>query len=148
VTLPKEGCDIVGLRIPDYTKKREIQRDYWEWLIKTAKGLNDRPSVLIGDFNTDPRFGMHRCGDCIGRLIDEGWRLASPAEGASFWTIRAKVPCRIDHAFVSQHFTVLDSRYVSDLGEHGFIGITKDALSDHGILWVDVERAHAASPVK
>ncbi|MGO9924558.1 MAG: endonuclease/exonuclease/phosphatase family protein [Isosphaeraceae bacterium] len=140
VILPQEGCEILGLRVPDFSKQRTIQRTCWDWIIETATTVRDRPFVIMGDFNTDPRYRRTMCGDCIGRLSDEGWQHASPIEGASYWTLKHKLPCRIDHAFVSQHFTILDSRYVSDLGEQGFIGTTKDALSDHAILWIDVER--------
>ncbi len=140
VSLPHEGCEILGLRVPDYSKQPKMQRACWEWIIETAKTVKDRPFVLIGDFNLDPRYTQTVCGDCIGKMIEDGWQLASPKEGASYWTLKDKVPCQIDHALVSGHFTILDSRYVSDFGELGSIGVTKDALSDHAILRIDIER--------
>jgi endonuclease/exonuclease/phosphatase family metal-dependent hydrolase len=139
VSLPHEGCEILGLRIPDYSNDPKTKRACWNWIIETATTVKDRPFVLIGDFNTDPDDPDALFRDCPGRLIDGGWQLASPGEGASYWTVKGK-PYRLDHAFVSQHFTVLESRYVSDFGALGSIGHSKDALSDHAILWIDIER--------
>ena len=138
VILPQNGYEILGLRIPDYSKQPKIKRACWDWIIETAATVKDRPFVLIGDFNTDPDDPDALCRDCIGKLTDGGWQLASPSEGASYWTVKGK-PCRLDHAFVSQHFTILESRYVSDLGALGSIGHSKDALSDHAILLIDIE---------
>ena len=63
--------------------------------------MKDRPFVMIGDFNTDPNYSPSRCGDCIKRLVDDGWQLATPAGGSSFWTLNGNAVC-IDHAFVSR----------------------------------------------
>ncbi len=140
VILPQDGCEILGLRIPDYGKEPKTKRACWNWIIETASIVKNRPFVMIGDFNTDPDDPSTLCKDCIGKLTDDGWQLASPKDGASWWTLKDKVPCRIDHAFVSQHFTVLESRYVSDLGALGSIGHSKEALTDHAILLIDIER--------
>ena len=137
--LPQEGCEILGLRIPDYSKEPKIKRTCWDWIIETATTVKNRPFVLIGDFNTDPDDPDALCRDCIGTLTDGGWQLASPGEGASYWTVKGNSR-RLDHAFVSQSLTVLDSRYVSHFGALGMIGFTKDALSDHAILVIDIER--------
>ena len=40
----------------------------------------------------------------------------------------------------AQHFTVLESRYVSDLGALGSIGHSKESLSDHAILLIDIAK--------
>lgn len=139
VTLPEKGCEILGLRVPDYSDKPKIQRACWDWIIDTGKTVKDRPFVLIGDFNMDPRYSRTRHGDCTGRMIDYGWQLAIPKEGASFWTPGRMVPCLLDYAFVSGHFTILDASYVSDFAGRGSIGRTKESLSDHAILWIDIE---------
>jgi len=140
IRLPHEGCEILGLRVPDYSKQRTKQRECWDWIIETAATVKDRPFVLIGDFNTDPRYPRFMCGDCIGKLIEGGWQLATPTDGASYWTVNDRTPCRIGHAFVTQHFKVLNARYVTEFGALGILGSTKDALSDHAILLIEIER--------
>jgi endonuclease/exonuclease/phosphatase family metal-dependent hydrolase len=138
--LPQDGCEVLGLRIPDYSSHPKTKRACWNWIIETAASVKDHPFVLIGDFNTDPDDPDALCRDCIGKLTDGGWQMASPKEGASYWTINGN-PRRLDHAFVSQQSTVLESRYVSDLGALGSIGRSKDALSDHAILLIEIRLA-------
>ena len=72
-------------------------------------------------------------------MVAAGWVLATPSDGASFFDVRYGRPCRIDHAFVSRHFTVLGSQFVSEFGGRSFIGITRSHLSDHAILLIDIE---------
>ena len=48
----------------------------------------------------------------------------SPPEVVDLFLMKCISRC-IDHAFVSQHFTVLESTYVSDVGERGSIGKKK-----------------------
>ena len=139
VILPEVGTEILGLRVPDYSKQQTIKRACWNWIIETAETVKDRPFVILGDFNTDPNSSRNYCGDCIRRLIDDGWQLASPADGASYWTLGNRSPCRIDHAFVSGHFTVMDSKYVTEFDGCSFIGNGQRALSDHAILSVEIE---------
>jgi endonuclease/exonuclease/phosphatase family metal-dependent hydrolase len=58
VILPQEQCEILGLRVPDYSKEPTIRRACWDWIIETAMTVKDRPFVLIGDFNTDRATGL------------------------------------------------------------------------------------------
>jgi endonuclease/exonuclease/phosphatase family metal-dependent hydrolase len=139
VILPHEGIEILGLRVPDYSKQPAIKRACWDWIIETTRTIKDRPLVVLGDFNTDTRYGRMSCGDCIETLIGDGWQFASPADGASYWTLKDRSPCRIDHAFVSGHFVVKGSSYVTESGGRSFVGIGPDALSDHAILSIDIE---------
>ena len=70
--MPEAGCEILGLRIPDYSKQPKFKRACWDWIIETATTVKDRPFVLIGDFNADPDDLDALCGDCPGRLIYDG----------------------------------------------------------------------------
>ena len=144
IVLPQNGCERVGLRIPEYSDGPKIKRACRNWIIETASTLKERPSVMIGDFNTDPDDPSALCADCIEKLTGDGWQLASPREGASWWwSNKAKncvVPFRIDHAFVSQHFEVSDSRYVSDFGGVGSLGNGKEFLSDHAPLLIVIKK--------
>jgi hypothetical protein len=87
------------------------------------------------------------CGSAaLGKLNDDGWQLASPADGASYSSFKDGAPYRIDHAFFSEHFTVIDARYVTESGGQGFIGAGSKALSDHAILSIDVELKAIRTP--
>ena len=131
------GLEILGLRVPDYSKQPHIKRKCWDWIIKTVADFKDRPFVMLGDFNTDPNYSKAKCGDCISKLLAEGWQHAAPTEGASFWSPRGH-PVRIDHAFVSKHFSIQNARYVDVFDRYVFAGRGRRALSDHAVLVVDI----------
>jgi endonuclease/exonuclease/phosphatase family metal-dependent hydrolase len=139
VRLPQDGCEILGLRIPDYSKQPKMKRTCWDWIIEMAATAKDRPFVMIGDFNTDPEEPSTLCRACVGKLTDDGWKLATPKQGASWWSVNGK-PFRIDHAFVSRHLNVLESRYVAGFGELGSIGNDEHSLSDHAPLLIEIEQ--------
>jgi endonuclease/exonuclease/phosphatase family metal-dependent hydrolase len=139
VRLPDDGLEVLGLRIPDYGKQPVIRSLCWDWITATAKAAMNRPFVLLGDFNTDPKYSRARCGHRIAELVVEGWRHAVPpeGEGASYWTPRGH-GVRIDHAFMSQHFKVHAARYVAEAGRYLFAGKGRGALSDHAALLVEI----------
>ena len=139
VRSPDEGLEILGLRVPDYSRYPKIKRACWDWIIETAASVKDRPFVIIGDFNTDPRYPPSKCGDRIRRLVDDGWHLASPPDGSSFWTLNGNA-VRIDHAFVSRLLHVEGASYVTKFDRHVFAGKESGALSDHAALLVDITR--------
>ena len=139
VRLPDEGVEILGLRVPDYSKAPKTKRACWDWIIETATSVKNRPFVMIGDFNTDPKYPPSKCGDCIKRLVDDGWHLASPPDSSSYWTLNGNA-VRIDHAFVSRLLHVEGASYVTKCDRHIFAGKEPGALSDHAALLVDVTR--------
>jgi Endonuclease/Exonuclease/phosphatase family len=137
VRLPREGLEILGIRVPDYSKALKTKRACWDWILQTASDVHDRPFVMIGDFNTDANYPRSQCGDRFGRLVDSGWQLASPVDGSSFWTLSGHA-VRIDHAFVNRHLVVENAAYVTSAGQYVFAGKEAGALSDHAVLSVDV----------
>lgn len=138
VRLPENGLEILGIRVPDYSREPPIRIKCWEWIEETMAIAIRRPFIVLGDFNTAPHYSRARCGDRIGKLQSNGWQFASPAEGASYWTPKGHA-VRIDHAFVSPHFVIRNARYVTEVGEYVFAGKRPGALSDHAALVVDVE---------
>ncbi|MFI5456535.1 MAG: endonuclease/exonuclease/phosphatase family protein [Isosphaerales bacterium] len=139
VRLPDEGVEILGLRVPDYSKDPKTKRACWDWIIEMAASVKDLPFVLIGDFNTDPKYPPSRCGDRIKRLTDDGWQLAFPPDRSSFWTLNGDA-VHIDHAFVSGLLHVEGASYVTKFDRHVFAGNESGALSDHAVLLVDITR--------
>ncbi len=121
VRLP--GLDILGLRIPDYSPQPALRRECWSWIGSVAAGMQRTPSVIIGDFNTDPAYPRAKCGDRIPALVASGWTWAE-AIGWSY-TAPNGAARRLDHAFVSPHFRVTGAEYV------------RSAFSDHAALVVD-----------
>jgi len=139
VACPADGIEILGVRLPDYSKYPPLRRGWWDWLTMTADSVVDRPFIIAGDFNTDAGYPVARCGDRLQRLVDSGWRHAVPAEGSSYWTLNG-LGKRIDHAFVSRHFRVADVRYVTESAGQRLVGKPSVALSDHAALALDLER--------
>jgi endonuclease/exonuclease/phosphatase family metal-dependent hydrolase len=146
VQMPAFGIEVLGMRMPDFSTVLPLKRVAWDWIEQTADTLRSRPALIIGDLNTDPAYPIGKCGDRIQRLGDRGWQIASPAEGASYWTLNGK-GVRIDHGFVTHHLTIVSKRYVA--AENGFIfaGKAPGALSDHAVLEVTL-RACAGPPIK
>ena len=144
VRLPHDGLEILGMRVPDYSKAPKIKRACWDWILQTANDVQDRPFVIIGDFNTDPKDPRSECGDRIGRLVDSGWQRASATDGASFWTLGGHAVC-IDHAFVSRHLVIERSAYVTRSGPYVFAGRETGALSDHAVVSIDITRRSMVS---
>lgn len=141
VRLPDKGFDILGLRIPCYSNSKEQtirKRRFWDWILEIGSD-NEHPLVIIGDFNTDPDYSHARCGDRIYQLVNEGWQHAMPKSGASYWAITNGSGKRLDHAFISKHFDVLNTKYISESGRYVFAGKKPEAMSDHAVLLVEIQ---------
>lgn len=148
-TSPIRESPYSGSEYRIYSKQPALRRRCWDWLLNTARKMAARPFIIAGDLNTDPRYPKARCGGRIGQLIEAGFTHASPALGASYWSLRGH-GVRIDHAFTSKSLTVLGAQYVTQVGDHVLVG-SHDAYSDHAALLVDVrmrppERPPPVSP--
>ncbi|MBI3679474.1 MAG: endonuclease/exonuclease/phosphatase family protein [Acidobacteria bacterium] len=130
VRLPGGGIEILGLRLPDLGRQPPLRREWWDWILTTACAVRDRPFAILGDFNTDPCYPRAKCGDRIATLVALGWQHAIPPQGASYRTPTG-LERRIDHCFVSGHFTVQCSSYIWEVGPHLLAGKAASALSDH-----------------
>lgn len=139
VVVPNLDLEVSGLRVPDYSKTPALRRDCWDWILATAREVCHRPFVLLGDLNTDPDYPRSRCGDRLDRMETEGWQRAKPA-GSSYWTVRGGEGRRLDHAFVTGHFRILRSAYITESGPFTFAGKGSEAISDHAALLVELSR--------
>ena len=140
VCLPGDGLEILGVRLPDFSKRPPLRREWWDWILTTACALRDRPFAILGDFNTDPCYPPAKCGDRIATLVAMGWQHATPPEGASYRTPTGRER-RLDHCFVSGHFRVQCSSYVWEVGPYVLLGKAAGALSDHAALVVELHPA-------
>lgn len=141
VRLPDQCLEVVGMRMPDYSKQPPVRRACWDWLEQAAGTLAGRPSVILGDFNADPRYPKSRCGDRFARLEACGWQHALPG-GASYWTPRGR-GVRIDHAFVSYHVSVRTACYVSKIAGLQLAHRNGPGIPDHAALVLVLERRAA-----
>lgn len=138
VRILKDGFDILGLRVPDYSREPHRRRECWNWIQKVAHSVVEKPFILIGDFNADPRYPRAKCGDRIAAMVRSGWQHAAPGIGGSYWTPSGH-EVAIDHAFVSRHFQVRTSKYIKGVNGTILVG-GSGALSDHAALMVELHR--------
>lgn len=137
VELADPKFDVLGLRIP-VGKKTDTKPICWDWIIGAAEQLRNRPSVLVGDFNTDPGNPRARCRDRIAKLTEQGWQLVIPSAGASYWGPKGR-EARIDYAFASRSVRAHVSDYVTSSGSFVFAGPGPRGASDHAVFVMDFD---------
>lgn len=140
VELPEDDLQVIGIRVPDYSRKPRIRRACWDWLGSVAGEVISSPTIIIGDLNSDPSYPKSHCGDRFAKLVEGGWQLALPADGASFWT-PSNHAVRLDHAFISPHNRVISTRYVADISGLVLANKRKPSLPDHAALEIEIEPA-------
>jgi len=144
VRWPHDQFEILGLRLPDYNRESRIRRARCEWLITTAMTARGTPLMILGDFNTDPGYLKAKCGDRIEMLVAKGWQHALPPTGGSYWSPSGH-EVRIDHAFVNQHFMILNAEYVREANVYVFVEKVGVAMG----LWEgreDTMEGHSPNP--
>jgi endonuclease/exonuclease/phosphatase family metal-dependent hydrolase len=133
---PASGIEVLGIRVPDFSRQPRQKRACWDSIEVMAEQLISRASVILGDFNTDPNYSAARCGNRISKLHAAGWQNGTPEAGASYWTPRGH-GVRIDHAFLSPSLALMKAEYVASYGDQFFAGGGPRALSDHAVLSVE-----------
>jgi hypothetical protein len=142
--LEESGVHVFGFRMPDFGKMLTEKRHTFDWLTEAIEPYLQEPTLVIGDFNTAPGDSRRFCGDRLETLMQRGWRLAIPVDGASFYTPSGH-PRRIDLAFVSPLLSVMSTEY-----SWRFQDLSPDAtrrragILDHAMLLLDVQRASSA----
>jgi endonuclease/exonuclease/phosphatase family metal-dependent hydrolase len=140
VQLEGQSLNVLGLRVPDYSKQPPIRHACWDWIESTANNIKEQPFVIMGDFNVDPSYPPSKCGNRIGNLVAAGWQHAMPSSGVSYWPVAGGVGKRLDHAFISKHFIVREAEYIWESSHFIFAGKKEGAMSDHAVLLVDIEQ--------
>jgi len=141
VKAPEWGFDILGIRIPDYGKQDRLRRASWDWLLEISSKIKNDPFVILGDFNADrdPSKSPAYYGNCIEKLVTDGWQHAQPKTGSNFVTINGGWEKQLDHIFLSRHFTYHSAEYISENDGYVFAGKQPGAMSDHAVLVVDAD---------
>ena len=137
VVMPEHDLHVIGLRIPDFSRKLAIKRAYWDWIEQLAGAMPRRNVIIAGDFNTDPTYPKARCGPRFGAIEAAGWQHVMPKDGNSYWTLNGK-GVRIDHALASPGMAVGECRYVVSHAGYQFVGKSEGGMSDHAVLEVDI----------
>ena len=141
VKAPAWGFNILGIRIPDYSNQDRLRRACWDWLLETTVKISDDPFVILGDFNADSdpsKSKAYYCA-CIEKLKADGWHHALPETGSSHVTRKGGWEKRLDHIFLSRHFSYREPKYMTEFHDYVFSGKKFGAMSDHAVLIADAE---------
>ncbi|MCL2340566.1 MAG: endonuclease/exonuclease/phosphatase family protein [Proteobacteria bacterium] len=138
VQAPDYELEVLGIRVPDYSKTPPLRHACWDWIETVAARVKDRPFVLAGDLNVDPSYPPSKCGNRLRNLTALGWRHALPSEGVSYRPFAGNSGQRLDHAFVCGPLSIMDARYVWEAGPYSFGGRHSGAMSDHAALVVEI----------
>ncbi|MHB8908647.1 MAG: endonuclease/exonuclease/phosphatase family protein [Syntrophales bacterium] len=130
------GLNIIGMRVPDYSKQPLIRHRCWDWIESIAKGMVKEPCVLMGDFNTDQSYPPSRCGNRLSNIVTAGWQHAIPSLGSSYLPVTGGSGKKLDHAFVTEHFLIRSAEYIWESNGYVFAGKVPGALSDHAVQQV------------
>jgi exonuclease III len=145
VTLERSGVSVLGFRMPAFNgSDRALKRPTWDWLLREAESLRDLPALITGDFNTAIGDSLANCGDCLKSLIRQGWRLASPAVGDSWYHPRSGKGRRIDHLCLSRKLLAREVEYCWDFRNAAPEAVVNRVGSpDHAMLVAEIDRVSA-----
>ena len=132
--------EIIGIRVPDYSKSvhKDVAAAYWSWFSNLTMSISDRPLVIAGDFNIDPSMKKYKFRHHLTGLLDQGWSIAAPETGASYWANKNNSPHRLDHAFLTHKLSCRSSEYINHIDGFWTCGESKYKEPDHAILLVEV----------
>jgi hypothetical protein len=137
VGVPAAGVAIVGVRVPWYNRGNVgLVVHAWDWLESTAAALRNRPSIILGDLNTELKSNHSRGGEHLRRILRSGWHRAAPAETSSFFGNGGQTS-EIDHILGTDLCGFGNARYVTEFNGYLFAG-GKDAISDHAALLAEM----------
>lgn len=138
VSIPSIGLSVVGVRVPAYSAlESSLLRQAWDWLETTAALLSGYPSVILGDLNVSTASTPSRGGDQFRRILANGWKRASPTEGATFFGHNGRTS-EIDHILASNHCILSEAICIKSAGGFALCD-SQDAISDHAALLCQIE---------
>lgn len=137
----ENDTEIIGIRVPDYSKTayKEVAQEYWSWFSSLTEEISSRSFIMTGDFNIDLDKKRYKFRHHLTNLLENGWKTASPKEGASYYANQNNAPHRLDHAFLTDDFDVKDAMYIQEVDGLWKCGENKYKEPDHAILMVEVD---------
>jgi Endonuclease/Exonuclease/phosphatase family len=136
VSLGSPDLAVLGFRMPAFAaKERALKRLTWNWLLGEADRLRAGSALIVGDFNTAPGDSEARCGDCLTRLIQDGWQHVRPASGYSWRHPQFGTERQIDHIFLSASLVPRQVEYLWEFERLAPEGTSrKVGRPDHAML--------------
>lgn len=142
VVLGGSGLNVLGIRIPDFSKAefRHLKRPTWNWLLNVAAELQPSRAVIAGDLNTALGDRASTCGGCLEQMASSSWTHAIPPAGSSWYSSKGGPGRRIDHAFASPSLRVVRAEYDWDFRKRSSEAAKNNpGCPDHAMLIVDLE---------
>jgi hypothetical protein len=145
-SVPEQQLDVVGFRQPDFgdlkTDGPSTRLRYWQSLLGRVSEYTRGPTIVVGDFNTEPH-GKRRADANVRQLLtdfihseDAGWSIPDPLGDYSFLSCNGK--SRIDHVLL-RGVKCVRAEYVKEINGSELVGITNSsAISDHAPLVLDI----------
>lgn len=134
VRFPEIDLQLVGLRVPAYKKRSELEV-YWKGLSHLLQALEAQRFVALGDLNADPRVRRSCGGSYLRQLESDGFQVPEPEGDWSYISSDGTCTSRIDRIIASPEVSISASRYVTQAAGLRIAGPASVAgLSDHAIL--------------
>jgi len=138
VVVPDYAIEIVGIRVPAYKGKEELEI-YWSDLLNIFKSVTERSIVFIGDLNCDPNLINTIGGRSLNRLCEKRWKLPIPKEPWSYISFDGQRHSKLDYALGSPTIENMSCKYVTEVHSHIIAGTKEqNPLSDHAILLTEI----------
>jgi len=138
VVLPDHGLELVGLRVPYYTRDEHWKmKPYLDQLGACLAPACDRALVVAGDFNANPFNADPFDGATGAKTVPwatcPGLAVHEPAAGWSFHSGReTATPSRIDHVAATPTVQVRNVAYVPEVDGVHLAGLKElHPISDH-----------------
>jgi hypothetical protein len=143
VSLGSPDLAVLGFRMPAFAaKERALKRLTWNWLLGEADRLRAGSALIVGDFNTAPGDSEARCGDCLAKLIRDGWQHVRPVSGYSWRHPQFGTERQIDHIFVSASLVPRRVEYLWEFERLAPEGTSrKVGRPDHAMLVCEFDQA-------
>jgi endonuclease/exonuclease/phosphatase family metal-dependent hydrolase len=134
ITVPSEGLNVLGLRVPTYVGAtgRQLLLGAWEWIERTAASLADSPAIMLGDFNATTTARQSLGGAHFRRVLASGWRRAEPQCPATYFSSRG-FKTAIDYILATRYCHIHEADVLRETSDFLYAG-SKTAISDHAVL--------------
>lgn len=114
-TLKFENKDILVINVHLEAFDQQTRIKHSEKVLELYENCSKRyPTILVGDFNSCPKEKNPTINTFLGKNINS----AAMVEDGNFFTYPSDKPeMRLDYIFYSDHFEMLESRVVTEVGE-------------------------------
>lgn len=145
-SVPDQSLEVIGFRQPDFgdlkADGQSTRLRYWQSLLGRVSEYSHGPTIVAGDFNTEPH-GKRGADANVRRLLtdfihseDASWSIPDPLGDYSFLSRNGQ--SRIDHVLL-RGLKCVRAEYVKEVSGMELVGRAHSgAISDHAPLVVDI----------